>query len=184
MSNERLGIYEELQERRERYANQGEATRRKIMGVGPQTPDGGYAQLSNPFAVRALSLRMQKPRLRRHDLPPAGSRRRAIWPEAELGLNVLQVVQAVVLESGLSAGELLDPSHKKRVSWPRQVAMWAIDRYCPEYSLPEIAYIFRRDHTTVMHGIEATNVRLVRHCPETEELVGKVRARLRAAAGG
>jgi hypothetical protein len=183
--NEPLGLYDELRERAERYASQGETARRKIMGAGPAVANGAYAQLVNPFLVTRLRQKHAQPFYRRkhYDVPPAGKRLRAIWPEAKLDLNVVQVVQAVVLESGLTAGELLGPDRNRRLAWPRHVAMWAIDRYCPEYSLPEIAYMFRRDHSTVMHGIDATNVRLADHCPDTKALVAGVRQRLAAAAG-
>jgi hypothetical protein len=183
--NEPLGIYEELRERAERYAEQGEATRRRIMGAGP-APNGAYAQLVNPFQVRLRLKNGGKP-YHRYRAPPSSARaarRRAIWPEAVLGLNIVQVVQAVILESGLSAADLMTESRTKRVAWPRHVTMWAIDRYCPDYSLPEIAYVFRKDHTTVLHGIEATNVRLANDCPTTKPLVANVRRRLLHAAQG
>lgn len=178
MSNERLGIFEELRERAERYANQGEAIRKKIMGAGP-ADNGAYAQLANPF-TRALRLKNGGKPYHSRGLD---GRRRAIWPEAELGLNVLEVVQAVLLESGMSTGDLMGYSRHRKFSWPRHVAMWAIDRYCPDYSLPEIGYMFHRDHTTVMHAIDATNVRLIHGDAQTRDLVARVQKRLRAAGG-
>jgi hypothetical protein len=182
MSNERLGIFEELREKAERYAHQGEAIRRRIEGAGPVTKNGAFAQQVNPFSLGALRLRSRKGYHRREVPPTGGTRRRATWPEGHLGLNVVQVVQAVVLESGLTTGELMGLRRDRRVAWPRHVAMWAVDRYCPEYSLPEIAYMFRRDHTTVMHGIEATQVRLINGDAETKTLVANVRQRLAAIA--
>lgn len=180
--NEPLGLYEELRAKAEHYAQQGEAARKRIMGAGPVTSGGAYAQPSNPFSMRALRLKSRTGFYRRNEMPPPGTRRRPIWPEAHLELNVVQVVQAVVLESGLTAGELLGLKRDRRVAWPRHVAMWAVDRYCPEYSLPEIAYMFRRDHSSVIHGIEATQVRLANGHEQTQALVANVRLRLQMIA--
>jgi len=181
MSNEHLGIFEELQERRERYSKKNRALRDRILGAGPATPHGAYAELRNPFAVR-VRLKNRQPYHRTHRELPSCMRRRVIWPESKFGLNVVQVVQAVVIESGLTAGEMMNASHKRYLARPRHVAMWAVDRYCPDYSLPEIGYMFNRDHTTVMYAIRETNQRLEAHCPETKTLVANVRQRLINAA--
>lgn len=187
MSNEPLGIFEELRERAEYYARQSEALRKRILGAGPVTANGPYAQTTNPFQPPPPKpkVRMKSNKPFHKGRPPSsapGGRRRAVWPESKLGLNVVQVVQAVVLESGIAVGELLGPCRKRYLAWPRHVAIWAIDRYCPDYSLSEIAYMFDdRDHSSIMHGIEATNVRLANDEPQTRKLVANVRRRLHAA---
>ena len=182
MSNERLGIFEELQQKAETYANQGEALRRRILKVGPAA-NGAYAQLSNPFDI-GRALRLKNGGRPFHSRANHSTRRRPIYPEADLGLNILQVMQAVVLESGTTTADMMSKSRHRQFSWPRQVAMWAIDRYCPEYSLPEIAYVFRKDHTTVMHAIEVVNARLISHQLDTSALVANIRQRLLLAAQG
>jgi len=178
MANERLGIFEELQERAEKYREHADAARRRIEKAGPYTVGGAYAELRNPFIVASLRKLNSVPYYRRHERPPPNATRRVVWPESKLGLNVVHVVQAVVLESGITAGEMFNPDHCRRVAWPRHVAMWSVDRYCPDYSLPEIGYIFHRDHTTVMHAIEATNTRIASGCKITKPLVANVRQRL------
>lgn len=180
--NEPLGIYEELQRRAEYYANQGEALRRRIVKAGP-ADNGACAQLSNPFDI-GRALRLKNGGRPFYTRPNPGPRRRPVHADARLGLNILQVMQAVVLESGMSAGDMMSTSRHRRFSWPRQVAMWAIDRYCPEYSYPEIAYVFRKDHTTVMHAIRVVNDRLQCHHPATVTLTGNIHERLLLAAQG
>ena len=183
MTNEPLGIYEELREKAERYAAKGEAMRRRIMGAGP-ADNGAYAETSNPFSCR---LRLKNGGRPFHATRPPGSssmRRRPIFPEAELGLNIVQVVQAVMLESGMTVSDLMTSGRTRKFSWPRQVAMWVIDRYCPEYSLPEVGYVFRKDHTTVMHAIEVVEERLQHNCTKTKTLVANVRQRLGHIANG
>ena len=178
--NEPLGIYEELQRRAEYYANQGEALRRRIVKAGP-ADNGACAQLSNPFDI-GRALRLKNGGRPFYTRPNPGPRRRPVHADARLGLNILQVMQAVVLESGMSAGDMMSTSRHRRFSWPRQVAMWAIDRYCPEYSYPEIAYVFRKDHTTVMHAVRVVNDRLQCHHPATVTLTGNIHERLLLAA--
>jgi hypothetical protein len=196
MSNERLGIFEELQERARRYGARCERLRRAIYGAGPLTPKGAYSEPNNPFRLR-LRLRLKNPepfhrhRFHHHpDIPslriaddaPKGMRRRTQHSEGRLGLTLVQVVQAVVLESGIMPDEMFGPTHAKRVAWPRQVAMWCIDRYCPDYSLPEIGFMFYRDHTTVLHAIRATDQRINNGEAYTLALVGNVRERLSTTA--
>ena len=178
MANERLGIFEELAERRERYAQKSDSLRARILGVGPITFNGPHAETTNPFT---RGLRVRSPGGRFHETHD-GWRRRAIWPEAKFKLNLVTVVQAVVIESRLTVADMMGDSRKKHIAWPRHVAMWAVDRYCPDYSLAEIAYVFRRDHTTVMHGIQATNDRLRTGNAGTRILVANVQMRLHTIA--
>jgi chromosomal replication initiation ATPase DnaA len=61
--------------------------------------------------------------------------------------------------------------------------MYMIDRYCPDYSLPQIGFIFGKDHTTIIHGIDAVRVRLLDRNNFTVDLVHRVHKALRAVAG-
>jgi hypothetical protein len=179
MTNEPLGIVEEGQRRYTYYADY---MRRRVLATGPQTRGAPYAEPVNPFGSRQ-TIRLRNNRKPFHLLTgSAAMRRRAIWPEAHYGLNISQVAQAVALEAGIGLGELLSSNRERRLAWPRHVAMYLIDRYCPDYSLPDVAFVFHRDHTSVMYGIEATLVRLEKGEPGTKELVAKVHARLRAIA--
>src|SRR5215468_11016356 len=150
--NEPLGIFEELQERAQRYKRYVERDRYKAIMSGP-AENGACAQTVNPFERRLQKVLWRTPyihqieRTHRNDL-----RRRPIWPESKLGLSVVTVMQAVALESGIPIADLLGPRRERRLAWPRHVICWALDRYCPHYSLPQIGQMLHRDHTSVMHG--------------------------------
>jgi hypothetical protein len=179
MANEPLGIYDELQRRRQHF----DKLRTRIQKSGP-TRAGSYAQPFNPFVGRLVTI--GKPYFET-DTNGKGGRatpRRPRKPEAQLGLNIIQVVQAVCLESGLTPGDLISPSHASRLAVPRHVAMWAADLYCPEYSLPQLGYFFDRDHTSVYQGIARVNRKLMVGQDETVELVARVKQHLEALAHG
>lgn len=169
MSNEPLGIYEELKARREQFPDH---TRRKAF-TGP-TANGAYAQPYNPFGLQ-LRLKKRPPFYVRRD---TFERRREVHPEAGLNLSIGEVVQVVLTESHTKPGDLLGPARARHLAWPRQIAIWAIDRYCPSYSLPDIGYVFSRDHTTIMHAIEAVDMRLKNQEPSTVALVASIRRHL------
>jgi len=179
MANEKLGIFEELQERAERYKRYVERDRYKAIVSGPAS-NGARATTVNPFERR---LRPKNGTAPYHHKIHYG-RRRPVFPESSLGLSVVTVMQAVAIESKLSIDDLLGPQRHRRLAWPRLVAQWAIDRYCPHYSLAQIGQMFHRDHTSVMHGIRVTEERLAIDHPFVKELVTKVRQRLAAAAEG
>lgn len=113
-------------------------------------------------------------------------KRRKTYPEGELGLNLLTVVQAVVSETGLTHAELLRPARSRtRPLRSRYVLAWALDRYCPDYSLNELGYLFdHKDHTSVMHNIRRTQELLEEGHPEVTLLVANLRLRLAAIAVG
>jgi chromosomal replication initiator protein len=73
-----------------------------------------------------------------------------------------QIAEEVAERHGLTFAELLEPTHRWRVSHARQEAFalcYAHRRprsHCDSYSLPEIGRFFGgKDHTTVLHGIRA-----------------------------
>lgn len=72
----------------------------------------------------------------------------------------VQVIQDLVRTYyDLSARELKGSSRVRRISWPRQVAM-ALIRQRTNFSLPDIGKCFGgRDHTTVMHALQAVETR-------------------------
>jgi hypothetical protein len=167
---------EEGRHRAEYYAD---FIRRRVVSAGPYTRNGAYAEPVNPFGPR---LRNRAP----YYCTPKSKNRtppnRVIWPESKLGLNCVQVVQAVVLESGVTVIEMFSQHRLRRIARPRQVAMWCVERYCPDYSLNDIGYMFGRDHSTVMHAIVSVNERLENGCTKTKALVANVRMRLAAIA--
>jgi len=179
MSNERLGIYEELQARRDRYGDAARLRRQLLMPAS----NGASAQSVNPF-MRHLRTRIQmagKP----NSQPGRGAtqhNKRTTWPEARLGVSLVTVIKTVIDDSEATMGEIFSTDRHRRVSRPRQVVFYMIDRYCPDYSLPQIGYIFSLDHTTIMAAIEAVTMRLLDKDQDTVDLVNRAHAHLRALA--
>ena len=69
-------------------------------------------------------------------------------------VTMAQVVQVVVDHYGVSLDEMRDSSRVKRVSFPRQVAMY-LARTETDESFPTIGdYLGGRDHTTILYGYE------------------------------
>ena len=181
MSNEPLGIYAELRARADRYGELGVRLRRRLLS--PPPVNGASAQSINPF------MRVLRNRIRGVGQPNAGwglqqgrGGRRTIWPEARLGISLDTVIKTVIDESDITMGQMFSVWQGRRYARPRQVAMYMVDRYCPQYSLPQIGFVFNRDHTTVIAGIEAVTVRLLDKDPATVDLVAKSHKRLHEIA--
>jgi chromosomal replication initiator protein len=74
--------------------------------------------------------------------------------------SIREITDAACAQFGLTRGELISSSRAKRVSWPRQVAMYLARELTGE-SLPAIGRQFGgRDHTTVMHAHRRTATRM------------------------
>ena len=78
----------------------------------------------------------------------------------------LAIINEVAKEHRLKARDLLGRNVKRSVSWPRMLAYWRI-RTELEYSLLRIAAIFKRDHTTILHGIRRVEAHLAEQEAET-----------------
>jgi len=63
------------------------------------------------------------------------------------------IFQKVCRFYSLTPSQLLDPTRKQNIVFPRQVAMYLSDLLIPSISLKDIALYYRRnDHTTVIHA--------------------------------
>lgn len=72
--------------------------------------------------------------------------------------TIATIQRAVCTRYGITLLEMLgtfDGTRTRRISGPRQVAMYLVRGHFPSLSLPQIGRAFRRDHTTVMHAIRA-----------------------------
>jgi chromosomal replication initiation ATPase DnaA len=78
------------------------------------------------------------------------------------------IMRATAEAAGLDPGALRGPDRRRRVAWPRQVAM-ALCR-ARGATLGEIGLAFRRDHTTVIHALGAVAGRM------TDDLAAEMRA--------
>jgi chromosomal replication initiator protein len=84
------------------------------------------------------------------DTPTPGKRERTV-----------DEIQAATCEHfGLSPAELLSSARARRITWPRQVAMY-LSRELTNESLPAIGRQFGgRDHTTVLHAWRRTSAKI------------------------
>jgi chromosomal replication initiator protein len=88
------------------------------------------------------------------------------------------VLDAVAAQMGVTVGELTGPRRTRRIAGARQVAMQLLRRLTG-LSLDEIGrHIGRRDHSTVLHGLERVQERMARE-PELRSLVTALEARLK-----
>jgi chromosomal replication initiation ATPase DnaA len=67
--------------------------------------------------------------------------------------DVIAVVSAV---SGVTHGEIVGETRRRRVIKARQISMWGA-RWYGIRSLPQIGRVLHRDHSTVIHGIRRVN---------------------------
>lgn len=74
-------------------------------------------------------------------------------------MNVHQIITCVSEGFSVPREVIVGPQRHRRYAIARQAAYWLAQRQ--GYSLPHIGdYIGHRDHTTVLHGIRATEKRL------------------------
>lgn len=80
---------------------------------------------------------------------------------------VRTVIEAAARLEGLTVDELLGRDQSRAVARPRQRAMYVARRVRPDISLPRIGAMFGgRDHTTVIHAINAVEKRRVQDMEE------------------
>jgi hypothetical protein len=172
MKENELGIFEEAQRRREYFASQNKTLRRRIQGRAP-------ARVTPPadlFRVPARLTLLPQPFWQR---PGKSRMRQRLYAlGSDLAVTPTQVVQAVCSVAQIQAVALCGRGQSRPVAYPRQVAMYFIARHC-DLSLPQIARIFTRHHTTVLYAIGAVPKRIEQGDQPTSEFVDKVEALLR-----
>ena len=95
------------------------------------------------------------------------------------GLNPTpeRIMEAVANYFYIPVEQMISQNRSKDVAYPRQMAMYMI-RQELEYSFPDIAKIFKRDHTTVMHaGNKIEEER--KNSRETEDVIKKLHNNIR-----
>lgn len=136
MAFERLGIFEELQERRQKFS--------RFMRVAPSANFNPPA----PVVRRNKSMRAilgRQPKAIQEEMTALG--------KVITGPQLKAVFDAIERTTGVSYSLLWSPSRSKPLADPRQFAMWVIWGLRHDLSLPAIGYVFDRDHTTIMHGV-------------------------------
>jgi chromosomal replication initiator protein len=88
------------------------------------------------------------------------------------------ILDAVAQEFNITISELKGPRRTRRISVPRQMAMYLL-RDLSQLSFPQIGeFLGGRDHTTVMHGTSKVEKNLQADA-EVREKMERVRVRLR-----
>ena len=95
------------------------------------------------------------------------------------GLNPTpeRIMEAVANYFYIPVDQMISQNRSKDVAYPRQMAMYMI-RQELEYSFPDIAKIFKRDHTTVMHACNKIEEER-KSALETEEVIKKLHNNIR-----
>lgn len=71
--------------------------------------------------------------------------------------RMAEIAAAVAFANDLTLAELKSDGRTQKISWPRQDAMLAMQE--AQFSLSQIGRFFKRDHTTVLHGVRAAKLR-------------------------
>ena len=95
------------------------------------------------------------------------------------GLNPTpeRIMEAVANYFYIPVEQMISQNRSKDVAYPRQMAMYMI-RQELEYSFPDIAKIFKRDHTTVMHACNKIEEER-KNSRETEEVIKSLHNNIR-----
>jgi hypothetical protein len=88
-------------------------------------------------------------------------------------MKVSELMEFVAFMAGLSVEDLVSHSRKVPDTYVRQVAMWFAYRFGKK-SLPFIGRFLERDHTTILHGVNAVKRTIREHLivPESETPMG------------
>lgn len=92
--------------------------------------------------------------------------------DPDIALTPQSIMKAVANYFYIPVEQMLSASRSKDVAYPRQMSMYMI-RLELEYSFPDIAKIFKRDHTTVMHAYNKIEEER-KKSRQTEELIRKL----------
>ena len=90
---------------------------------------------------------------------------------------VERIMEAVANYFYIPVEQMISKDRSKDVAYPRQMAMYMI-RQELEYSFPDIAKIFKRDHTTVMHACNKIEEER-KNSRETEDVIKKLHNNIR-----
>ena len=95
------------------------------------------------------------------------------------GLNPTpeRIMEAVANYFYIPVEQMISQNRSKDVAYPRQMAMYMI-RQELEYSFPDSAKIFKRDHTTVMHACNKIEEER-KNSRETEDVIKKLHNNIR-----
>lgn len=77
----------------------------------------------------------------------------SIYGGVECGARARSIVADVAGRHGLTFANLIARGRCRKVVRARQEAMWALRHQPKLYSYPAIGRLFKRDHSTIIHGV-------------------------------
>ncbi|MBP8235322.1 MAG: hypothetical protein KAY22_23790 [Rhizorhabdus sp.] len=86
-------------------------------------------------------------------------RRALIKLDRPPGHAIRAMIDLVARMHGATYDEVMSKSRRHRVVMARQAAMCAVAYKRPDYSLPMLGRIFKRDHTTVLYALRVRGLR-------------------------
>lgn len=121
-----------------------------------------YAAIKAKFHKAPTPLRVAPPKPKppvhvpapEHVLEAEITRLQTLMDGCRIPPRLRLLVLPMVEEAGIPWHELVSPSRKDYLKWPRR-KIWAMLQK-EGLSLPQIGKMFNRDHTTILHGINAT----------------------------
>ncbi len=173
MGDERLGIFDQLQQRAKSFADRHPALKRHIQGKGPDVSDAKATQISVDCAtgersisdiisedVTQAAIAKRTAELVAIEIEKIAKRRAAermaeiqIAPRPYL-VPIRSLFDAVTEATEFSYDELIGPRRSKVLSKARQIVYYLLGQLRPDLSYPAIGRVVGgRDHTTPLCGI-------------------------------
>lgn len=72
------------------------------------------------------------------------------------------IIEHVSVAAGIPYAEIVGASRHRPIARARMTAMYEVRKLRPDLSLPQIAKIFRRDHTTVLYAIRRAEAEIAK----------------------
>lgn len=89
-------------------------------------------------------------------------------------ITAREIIKVVAEEFDLTFMDLTKQTRTRRISRPRQAAMYVVRKLRPDMSYPMIGRLFGgRDHTTIIHGIRVVEKR-IESDPAYGDKIGRV----------
>jgi chromosomal replication initiator protein len=93
------------------------------------------------------------------------------------GVTMADVLKAVCDVTNVTPELMIGPRRNQGIARVRHLAMYLVRESCPHASFPMMGRLFRRDHTSIIHGCKRAERRL-REDPDYAMLCYAVRARM------
>lgn len=100
-----------------------------------------------------------------------------VLPFQSKALTVVQLIGFVGKYLNITTEEILSADRRQRVAFARHIAFWLCIKHFPKRSISGLSHIFKKDHTSVIHGRDRIRRYLTSECSYgvlTREIIAKV----------